>query len=144
MLRPPRRPDAPILTRHLLVLIALVSTLLMISAFILFNLELRQGSTIEQARTVAVNTFVVIELCYLFNCRSLSKSPFAIGFFANPWVLGGSALMLFIQVLYTYLPIMNRFFKSAPISGRAWVYIGLSGLLSALIVEAEKWLRRKK
>jgi Ca2+-transporting ATPase len=144
MLRPPRRPDAPILTRQLLILIALVSTLLMVSAFILFNLELRQGSTIEQARTVAVNTFVVIELCYLFNCRSLSKSPFAVGFFSNLWVLGGSALMLFIQVLYTYLPIMNRFFKSAPISGRAWLYIAASGLLSALIVEAEKWLRRKK
>ena len=144
MLRPPRRPDAPILTRQLLILITLVSVLLMVSAFILFNLELRQGSTIEQARTVAVNTFVVIELCYLFNCRSLSKSPFAIGFFANPWVLGGSALMLFIQVLYTYLPIMNRLFKSAPISGRAWMYIAASGLLSALIVEGEKWFRREK
>jgi Ca2+-transporting ATPase len=144
MLRPPRRPNAPILTRQFLVLIGLVSMLLMVSAFILFNLELRQGSSIEQARTVAVNTFVVIELCYLFNCRSLTKSPFAVGFFTNLWVLGGASLMLLIQVLYTYLPIMNRFFHSAPISGRAWVYIGISGIVSALIVEAEKWLRRDK
>jgi Ca2+-transporting ATPase len=144
MLRPPRRPDAPILTREFLFLIALVSLLLLLSAFILFNIELASGSTIEQARTVAVNTFVVIELCYLFNCRSLTKSPFAIGFFANPWVLGGAAFMILIQILYTYLPIMNRFFKSAPISGRAWVYIGVAGIVSALIVEAEKWLRRKK
>jgi len=144
MLRLPRRPNDPILTRQLLILITLVSLLLMVSAFILFNLELRQGATIEQARTVAVNTFVVIELCYLYNCRSLTKSPFAVGFFNNPWVLGGSALMLLIQVLYTYLPVMNRFFQSAPISGRAWVYIACAGIVSALIVEAEKWLRRRQ
>ncbi|MHB1349571.1 MAG: cation-translocating P-type ATPase [Desulfobulbaceae bacterium] len=143
MLRPPRRPDAPILNRRLLMLIALVSTLLLISSFILFNIELALGSTVEQARTVAVNTFVVIELCYLFNCRSLSKSPFALGFFSNLWVLGGATLMLLIQLLYTYLPIMNRFFKSAPISGRAWFYIACAGIVSALIVEGEKWLRRR-
>ena len=144
MLRPPRRPDAPILTPQLLILITLVSALLMVSAFILFNFELARGSSEAEARTVAVNTFVVIELCYLFNCRSLTKSPFAIGFFSNLWVLGGSALMLLIQVLYTYLPIMNRLFKSAPISGRAWLYIAAAGLASAFLVEGEKWLRRKR
>ncbi|MFA5718625.1 MAG: cation-transporting P-type ATPase [Desulfobulbaceae bacterium] len=140
MLRPPRHPDTPILTRQLSIRIALVGLLLLISTFILFHIELRQGATLEQARTVAVNTFVVVELFYLFNCRSLTKSPFALGFFTNLWVMGGAGLMLLIQLVYTYLPVMNRLFQSAPISGRAWLYIACAGLLSSLVVEVEKKL----
>jgi cation-transporting P-type ATPase F len=140
MLRPPRNPDTPILTRQLIIRIALVGLLLLISTFILFHIELRQGSSLEQARTVAVNTFVVVELFYLFNCRSLTKSPFALGFFTNLWVMGGAGLMLLIQFVYTYLPVMNRLFQSAPISGRAWLYIACAGLVSSIIVEVEKKL----
>jgi cation-transporting P-type ATPase F len=36
--------------------------------------------------TVAVNVFVMVELFYLFNCRSLTKSMFAIGLFSNRWI----------------------------------------------------------
>jgi Ca2+-transporting ATPase len=143
MLRPPRDPKKPILTRYLIERIFLVSILLLISTFILFNLALRNGSTIEQARTVAVNTFVVIELCYLFNCRSLTKSIVSLGLFSNLWVFGGAAIMLFIQFGYTYLPFMHRLFDSSPIPAQSWLYICIAGLLTFLIVEGEKWLRLK-
>ncbi|HHO47202.1 MAG TPA: hypothetical protein ENN06_01905, partial [Desulfobacteraceae bacterium] len=142
MLRPPRNLDTPILTRRLISRIVLVGILLLISTFILFHIELRLGATLEQARTVAVNTFVVIELFYLFNCRSLTKSPFGVGFFTNLWVLGGAGLMLLIQLVYTYVPTMNHLFQSSPISGRAWLYIACAGLVSSIIVEVEKKLQK--
>ena len=143
MLRPPRDPNSPILTRDLIERIILVSLLLLVSTFILFNFELKRGATIEQARTVAVNTFVVIELFYLFNCRSLSKSIVTLGLFTNPWVLGGAGIMLLIQVLYTYLPFMNRLFESSPITVQSWLHIFITGLITFLIVEGEKKLRQK-
>jgi len=144
MLRPPRDPELPILTRPLIIRITLVGILLLISTFVLFHLELRQGATLEQARTVAVNTFVIIELFYLFNCRSLDKSFFAQAWDSNLWVIGGAGIMMLVQILYTYVPIMNHLFQSSPISGRAWLHIGTAGLIAFFIVEAEKWLQQKK
>jgi magnesium-transporting ATPase (P-type) len=74
MLRPPRAPNAPILTRIMIFRITLVSLLMLGAAFWIFAWEQRIGATLTEARTAAVNVFVMIELFYLFNCRSLKKS----------------------------------------------------------------------
>ncbi len=143
MLRRPRPPGAPLLNRVLVNRIILVSLLLLIFTFILFQVELNRGTAIDEARTVAVNTFVVIELFFLFNCRSLTTSVFQLGLTSNVWVIGGAAVMLVFQLLYTYLPGMNYFFGSAPVSLRSWLYIFAAGLASSLIVEGEKQLQKK-
>ncbi len=108
---------------------------MLIGAFGLFQWELAAGASVIQARTVAVNVFVVIELFYLFNCRSLSKSIFQLGLFSNMWVFGGAAAMLLLQVVYTYLPVMNRLFQSEPIGMVSWGKIMAAGMLTYLIVE---------
>ncbi len=141
MQRQPRNPETPILTSDLITRILLVGTLLLIGAFGLFEWELARGASIEQARTVAVNAFVIMELFYLFNCRSLTRSIFQLGVFTNMWVFGGVAVMLFVQLGYTYLPFMNRLFQSAPVSLGAWARITTAGFLTYLIVEFEKRLR---
>jgi Ca2+-transporting ATPase len=99
------------------------------------------GASIEKARTVAVNTFVIMELFYLFNCRSMRKSIFQLGIFTNMWAFGGVAVMLLIQLVYTYLPLMHRLFQSAAIGIESWIRIMLAGLVAYLIVELEKKLR---
>ena len=142
MERLPRNPDTPILTRELITRIFLVGTLLLIGGFGLFEWELLTGASIEQARTVAVNTFVIMELFYLFNCRSLNKSILQLGIFTNMWVLGGVCIMLLLQIVYTYLPVMNRLFHSAAIGTDSWTRIVLAGLVTYIIVEAEKKLCR--
>ncbi|MFZ5770432.1 MAG: cation-transporting P-type ATPase [Thermodesulfobacteriota bacterium] len=140
MQRPPRNPATPILTRTLSFRIALVGGLLLIAAFGLFEWELATGASVVRARTVAVNVFVVIELFYLFNCRSLSKSISQLGLLTNMWAFGGAAAMLLLQILYTYLPVMNRLFQSEPIGLVAWGKIMAAGLLTYIIVEVEKKL----
>jgi Ca2+-transporting ATPase len=144
MLRPPRDPKTPILTGQLISRILLVGGLLLLVCFGLFRWELATGATLAEARTVAVNVFVVVELFYLFNCRSLTKSVFQLAFFGNMWVFGGAAAMLLLQILYTYLPIMNTLFQSAPISMEAWLRIVLAGVIAYQIVEVEKWVQGRR
>jgi len=144
MQRQPRSPDTPILTTELITRVLLVGTLLLIGSFGLFEWELATGASIEQARTVAVNTFIVMELFYLFNCRSLTKSISQLGVFTNMWVFGGVAVMLFIQILYTYVPLMNRLFQSVSIGAESWLRIVLAGLMAYFIVEAEKKMRTSR
>jgi len=139
--RPPRHPARPILGGFLIQRIVLVGVLLLVASFGLFNLELRQGASLEAARTVAVNVFVLVETAYLFNSRSFTRSPFAIGLFSNPWVNGGAGLMLLLQLAYTYAPPMNALFSSAPMGVMQWARVLACALLVFLVVEAEKKLR---
>ncbi len=144
MLRPPRKPNAPILSHSVIFRITLVSFLMLGTAFWLFAWELSDGATLAEARTAAVNAFVMVELFYLFNCRSLEKSVFQLGFFSNLWVLGGVVAMFLLQVAYTYLPVMNRLFQSAPVDLTVWGRTLVAGVAVFVIVEIEKWLWNKK
>lgn len=141
--RPPRDPRMPILTRELVRRILLVGVMIMAGAFGLFEWELALGAGLEQARTVAVNVVIVAETFYLFSCRSLRMSPFRIGFFGNLWAVAGAALMIAVQVLYTYTPAMNRFLSSAPIGALSWVRVAAVGLAVFLAAEAEKIMIRR-
>jgi len=143
MERRPRNPRSPLLSRTMIWRIILVSIFILAGAFGLFEYELSRGASIEEARTVAVNVVIFVELLYLFNARSLTLSPFQLGFFSNPWAIGGSLLMILIQLLYTYAPFMNTIFGSAPLPFILWVDIIAVSLGAYLIVEIEKWLRRK-
>ncbi|MDA8086714.1 MAG: cation-transporting P-type ATPase [Nitrospiraceae bacterium] len=142
MMRPPRDPKTPILTRELIGRIFIVGTLMLAGSFGLFEWELMRGSPVAEARTVAVNVFVMTELFYLFNCRSLKKSMFQIGLFSNLWLWGGVATMLILQVLYTYLPAMNWMFHSAPIGLDAWGRVLAVSVIVFFVVGFEKLLRR--
>ncbi len=144
MQRPPRDPGTPILTRELLIRILLVGVLLLAGAFGLFKWERMQGSSLEEARTVAVNAFVIMELFYLFNCRSLTKSVFQLGFFSNARLFAGVSAMLLLQLAYTYLPLMNHLFQSSAIGIDSWAWILAAGMATSLVVEAEKRLRSKR
>ncbi|MFP5238256.1 MAG: HAD-IC family P-type ATPase, partial [Acidobacteriota bacterium] len=142
--RPPRNADHPILDRELIQRIVLVGSILLLAAFGLFEWELATTGDAAQARTVAVNVFVIVEAFYLFNSRSFSKSHFALGFAGNPWVLGGVALMMALQVLFSYLPIMNTMFHSAPVDAASWVKAGVVGLIAYAAVEFEKRIKNSR
>jgi Ca2+-transporting ATPase len=143
MRRPPRRTDAPILTNELLFRIGLVGTLMLLAALFIFEYELLSGDSVAQARTAAVNTIVFIEIFYLLNCRSLSQSMFQIGLWSNRWVVVGIGAMIALQLLFTYAPFMNTLFASAPIGLDKWVDILVLSVATYIIIEIEKWLRRR-
>jgi cation-transporting ATPase F len=143
MQRRPRDPKAPILTGALLLRILLVGLIILGGAFGLFEYELARGASVEEARTVAVNVIIFVEILYLFNARSLTRSPFQLGFFSNPWAIGGAVGMVLIQMLFTYAPFMNRLFGSAPMSLPLWLDVIAVSLAAFTIIEIEKWARRK-
>ena len=142
MQRPPRAPKAPIMTFPLVMRIGLVSALMLAGAFGLFVWEqAAHGASVAEARTVAVNVVVMVLVFYLLNCRSLVRSMFAVGVFSNPWIYAGIAAMVAAQLLFTYAPIMNRLFHTAPISGLAWLHILAVAVAGYGLVGVEKWVR---
>jgi Ca2+-transporting ATPase len=140
--RPPRDPNKPILTFPLFMRTGFVSLLMLVGAFALFLWELRhESASLAEARTAVVNAIVMVEAFYLLNCRSLSRSIFSLGFFSNPWVLLGIGLIIAVQLLFTYAPVMNRLFHSAPIDADSWSRILAVAVVAFAAVELEKWIR---
>ena len=144
MKRPPRQPNSPILTKELIIQIAIVSICILISVYGLFELALKDQMSTEEARTIAVNTIVMIEIFYLFNCRSLTKSVFRMGFFSNKWIFFGVTLMILLQIVFTYTPVMNEIFQSKPIGIESWLKILAVAVITFLIIEIKKLVSSKK
>jgi len=144
MFRAPRTPDTAILTGELIFRIILVGLLLLMGSFGLFEWALYQGASEAEARTIAVNVFAVGQSFYLLNCRSLRFSMFQLGLFSNLWIWGGIAAMAAAQLAFTYLPLMNQLFHTAPIGLVDWLHILAAGLVIYLVIGAEKTLRRQR
>lgn len=142
--RPARSPRQPILTRYGLWRIGLVSFLMVAGALGLFAYDLVAGAPIEEARTAAVNTIVVIEIFYLFNARFLRASSLSwhalIG--SRP-VLIAIALVLILQSAFTYLPIMQALFGTSGLDALMWLRIVIVGFAVFLLIEVEKILMRR-
>ncbi len=145
---PPRDPKQPILTQALAMRIFLVSAVMAVGGFWIYDHIVEGGGNVAEARTIVVNVIVFVELFYLFNCRSITRSPVAVGFFANPWVIFGSVGMALLQILLTYVPLMNRWFDTAPISGEGWLKVLALSAVSYIVIDLEKrawplWARLK-
>ncbi len=143
MRRPPRPPAAPILDGVLVGRIVLVGILMLAGSFGLFLLALERGAPLAEARSIAVNVFVMIEIVYLFNCRSLTRPLWTVAPFSNPWVWAGAGTMIVLQLLFTYLPLFHQLFGTAPIGARSWLEILACGGVALLVIEVEKALRRQ-
>jgi Ca2+-transporting ATPase len=141
--RPPRAPQQPILTYSLILRTLLVTGIILIGAFWIFSHELKHNGP-ETARSAVINTVVFTQMLYLFNCRSLFLSFFSIPFFSNPLIFIGIGLMITLQLLFTYHPIMQELFHSASISWLSWVKIMGIALSAFVIVEIEKTFTRHR
>lgn len=145
MSRPPHDPNASILSGFLVWRIVFVSLLMISGGFVLYIWETMQGSSIEWGRTVVVNTLVMCEIVYLFNCRYLVASVYSRqGFLGNRYVLLAIGLLLVLQLLFTYSPIMQQLFGTAALDAAAWGRIIVVSLVLFLLIELEKFLLRKR
>ncbi len=142
MSRPPRDPQRPLLTLSLVMRTGLVSLIMVSGGLGVFLWELRMAEAgIVVARTAVINVVVLVQIVYLFNCRSLHRSVFAIGLFTNWWTMIGALAMIGAQLLFTYVPVMNRLFHSAPLPAESWLRIVAVAGAVFVLVELEKWLR---
>lgn len=143
MQRPPRNTRDALLSRFMVWRILFVSVLMVVATFGLFLWERSAGASIEVARTVAVNTLVIGEIFYLLNTRYITAPVLnREGLLGNRNVLWAIAIVLLFQLLYTYLPIMQFFFQSAPLPLDAWLRISAAGVLLFIVVEVEKLVIR--
>jgi Ca2+-transporting ATPase len=151
MRRKPRDPDAPVFSGFLIFRTVVVAVLMAAGAIGLFLYEFYAARdpgqpfelAVREAQTMAVTTVVFFQIFYLLNCRSLKDSIFKIGLWSNPVVYLGIAALVVLQLMFVYLPWMNAWFSSAPLSLDAWLKCIAAAMIVLPIISIEKRLRRR-
>jgi Ca2+-transporting ATPase len=142
--RPPRNPREGIMSRLLVERTILVSIL--ISAGVVFNFldALQEGDSIEKARTVAVTTMVFFQFFQAWNSRSEHESVFKINPFGNLFLFYSLIAALLAHLSVIYIPALQWVFRTEPISIHKWLQIIAVAFTVIIVVEIDKWLRRRK
>jgi magnesium-transporting ATPase (P-type) len=146
MLQPPRDPAERVLDRFVLWRVISVAVLLVAGAYGHYlHVLADDGSNVEFARTIAVNTLVAGEAFYLFNCRRLTGSVLSWnGITGNPYVLLSVAALAALQAAFTYAPPLQAVFGTTDIGAGDWLRSLAFGAAVFAIIEAEKWVLRNR
>ncbi|MFP5306082.1 MAG: HAD-IC family P-type ATPase, partial [Gammaproteobacteria bacterium] len=143
MQRPPRPASQPILGASLVWRIVYVSLLFVAGAFGMFSWAESRGLPIEAARTLVVNTIVVMEIFYLFSVRYVHGTSLSWrGVVGTPAVLIGVATVAVAQLAFTYLPPLQAAFDTRALSALEAAAVISVGVLLLLVAEIEKRVRR--
>ena len=145
MTRPPRSPDAHVITARSLTLILVASAVIGAATLAVFLVEKDQlGVSDEYAQTSAVLMLALGQLAYLLNCRFLGSTSLTWRVLIGNrlvWLAAGALLLL--QLVFTYAPFMHDWFGSTAIGAREWGITALGAVVVFLVIEVAKALTRR-
>lgn len=138
MRRPPRPRAAPLLTGELLWLVALAALLFLAGVLGIHGYALQRGYPVELARTLALNTLVVMEIFYLFFVRNLHGASLtwraARG---TPAVWAAVLTVTAAQFAVTYLSPLQAVFETRPVALADGLLVVAIGALLLAVIEGE-------
>ena len=141
--RPPRDPQEGIMSRLLIERTILVGLVITTGVILTFMAALRVGASLEHARTVAVTTMVLFQFFQAWNSRSETESIFRINPMSNPILFYSMIAAALAQLAFIYAPSLQWVFRTVPLSGVEWLQIVAISSTVLLVVELDKWLRRR-
>ncbi|MDF1738609.1 MAG: HAD-IC family P-type ATPase [Verrucomicrobiales bacterium] len=144
MKRAPIRQGTPLIDRTMLGRVAIMTPVMVISAFGYYMWRLSTGVAYEVARC---ETFTVLAVCQWFNvlnCRSELKSALTLDILKNHWLIGGLALGNILHFLVIYAEPMNRIFHTTPIPLKEFFLIGAVASLVLWAEEIRKFFARRR
>jgi Ca2+-transporting ATPase len=139
MRRPPRDPEAAILSRRFLLLTGSYSVLLAGLAIAVFSWAVWVAEMeLERARTLAFMTLALTQLAHVFNARSPRPVLFSRRLFQNRWVWGAIALTVGMQLAVVYVPPLARLLGTRPLAAGDWLLVAACSALTLVLGQLVK------
>ena len=155
MERPPRDPQRPIVTWKMAIEVLAIGALITILSFAAGHGAGDLPSTYEPVthaahsmseattwQTMIFSTMVFAQLFLALAVRSTRDSVFRIGFFSNPALIGAVLLTFVLQLAVLYVPVLQDFFHTVPLSQKELGLCLSLGAVVFLAVEAAKTIYR--
>ncbi|MCX8033931.1 MAG: cation transporting ATPase C-terminal domain-containing protein [Thermodesulfovibrio sp.] len=141
--RPQKPPQEGIMSRLIIERTIIVSLLISLGVAYTFMHSLKQRESLETPRTVAVTTMVLPQFFQAYNSRYEYESILIINPFSNMFLFLGIMVSTLAQLAFIYIPVLQWVFRTEPISVSDWQNIILVAISVIIVVEVDKWLRRR-
>ena len=142
MRRPPRPHNEPLLNRSLVWHIVLVATLFLAGVFGIYDYAIESGYSENLARTIAMNTLVVLEIFHLFFIRNMYGTSLTWQAICGTKIVWIAVIAVTLgQFAITYLPWFQVVFETEAIALLDGFLIVGIGVMLFVIIEIEKQIR---
>ena len=120
----------------------LVSILFLCGVYGIFTYAIDRGYSIELARTLAVNTLVIMEIFHLFFIRNIYGTSLTWKAVRGTKVVWMTVIVVTMaQLAFTYLPPLQTLFASESVPFQDGLLIIGIGVALFAIIETEKQIR---
>jgi magnesium-transporting ATPase (P-type) len=142
--RKPRSPDESVFNRLMVERTVIAMLVVGGCGFAVFDIALRLGWSVSEARNLLLLTMVLFENFHIGNCRSETRSAFALSPLRSPVLFFGTLGAFLIHVTAMYVPFLQDMLSTTPVGLSLWsVAIGVSVLIVPA-VELHKWWWAKR
>ena len=94
-------------------------------------------------QTMIFTSLAFMQVFQALASRSAKESLFKMGVLSNPLLAGMALLVIVLQLMVLYIPFLNEFFEVIPLSGCDLSIAAATGVIVFVVMEAEKWWKRK-
>lgn len=139
MCKLPRKSSDNIMSKSIMVRMAVVGILMMAGTLFLFKMYDPENN-LMYAQTVAFTALMAFQMFNVLNCKSEEHSLFSRSIFNNKWLVGAILLSIGLQMAVLYTPL-NIIFKTVPLALMDWVFIIIVASSVLWAVELMKFIR---
>ncbi|MFX0123184.1 MAG: calcium-translocating P-type ATPase, PMCA-type [Candidatus Hodarchaeota archaeon] len=152
MIRQPRDPKEPILTRKSIFFIIYSGIIIAIGTLLLFFLYMYSNVLTGQlpskevqihAQTVAFTMLIMFQMIMALNIRKEEHSLLGKEFFRNPYLLLAIASSVLLHILIIYSTFFQPFFNTTALFPLDWVIIIACGSILVIVDEVRTFLAHR-
>lgn len=135
---PPRKPTEGLFNRSMIrqMLVAGVTMGLVCFGFWIYLMN--AGYEEATARNLLLALLVLMQFWHVLNCRSETRSAFAVPIRNNRILFVGMVLALGLHVLATQLPLLQETLEVEPIAFENWLLLGAVASVVLFVMEGQK------
>lgn len=141
MIRPPRDPQQGLLTNRFKLKTLVEGAILAAATLLAYVWELNRTSDVESARTVAFLTLAMVQVWQSYNIHNDGIIRMDKTLLNNPMLNGAVILVVFLQMLAIYTPLLNRVLGTVPLTLETLLYVLGFSLIPLAVIQAMNRLK---
>ncbi len=136
------RPKKYLIDKLMVRRIIFMAIPMMLGALLIFEGYFKDD--IVRAWTMTLTTLAMFHWFNAWNCRHESKSIFQMNPFSNKFLVGATLVIIALQLLVVYNPLMQKLLRIAPLELSEWLIIIPIAASIILVEEIRKFFYRRK